>query len=102
MKTTDTELKTKRPGCIPGRGLKGPRRRWPAVRWVVGDGYLDRIAQAVRREREHQQVRLLECDSVAEHVFRCVCCGKVRGDQERREPNSEVCVRCVKDAGFWN
>jgi hypothetical protein len=26
----------------------------------------------------------------------------VRGEQERREPNSEVCMRCVRDAGFWN
>jgi len=83
---------------------KGARRkaRKAAVRWVVGEGYQDRIARAVRREREHQQVRLLECDSVAEHVFRCVCCGCVRGDQERREPASEVCMRCVRDAGFWN
>jgi hypothetical protein len=72
--------------------------------WWVGRGYLDRIARAVEREREHQRVPRLpmECDGVLAHVFQCVCCGRVRGDQERREPNSEVCIRCVVDAGFWN
>jgi hypothetical protein len=39
---------------------------------------------------------------VWEHVFRCVCCGRLRGDQERREPRSLVCIRCVREAGFWN
>jgi hypothetical protein len=26
----------------------------------------------------------------------------VRRGEERREPDSEVCMRCVEDAGFWN
>lgn len=66
------------------------------------EGYRDRIAQEVEREREHQRVRLPEGGGVWEHVFRCVCCGRLRGDQERREPRSLVCIRCVREAGFWN
>lgn len=100
---TDPKRAWKRMNTDVFTAMKRPRkRRKPPVRWAVGDGYQDRIARAVRREREHQEVRALECDSVADHLFRCVCCGRVRGEQERREPNSEVCMRCVRDAGFWN
>jgi hypothetical protein len=35
-------------------------------------------------------------------VFRCVCCGKTRGDEQRREPDSEVCRSCERAAGFLN
>src|SRR5689334_4228703 len=75
------------------RSSRRQRSSKQPVKWWVGRGYLDRLARAVEREREHRRVGTLECDSVAEHVFRCVCCGKVRGDQERREPESEVCIR---------
>lgn len=67
-----------------------------------GDGYRDRIARAIERERELRRVELPEHDGVWAHVFRCVCCGRLRGEQERREPNSGVCIRCVREAGFWN
>lgn len=43
-----------------------------------------------------------ERDAVWARAFRCVCCGRLRGDQERREPASEVCVRCVHEAGYLN
>jgi len=63
----------------------------------------DPIAAAFRRERERARIiGAPECESAAEHLFRCVCCGKVRGDHERREPASEVCARCVAEAGYWN
>ena len=78
---------------------KGPR--WPAVP-REDTGYLDRIARAVEREREHARVGVPERDAVWAHAFRCVCCGKLRGEQERREPRSEVCMRCVHEAGYLN
>lgn len=86
------------------QGRKG--RRGPKVRGVgVADDVLrDPLAAAYARERDHARVPPwpLEEDCVVDHLFRCVCCGKVRGDHERREPNSEVCVRCVREAGYWN
>jgi len=33
-------------------------------------------------------------------TFKCVCCGRNRKAEEQREPQSEVCVRCVRAAGF--
>lgn len=80
-----------------GRGMGGPM---PPV--LLDEGYQDRIAKAVEREREHRRVSAPERDSVAGHLFRCVCCGRVRSEEERREPKSELCMRCVREAGFWN
>ena len=65
-------------------------------------GYLDRIARAIEREREHARVGVPEREAVWARAFRCVCCGRLRGDQERREPRSEVCMRCVHEAGYLN
>ncbi len=70
--------------------------------WSVGTGHKDRIARAFEREREYRRVLTPECDSVLAHVFQCVCCGRVRGEEERREPRSCLCMRCVREAGFWN
>ena len=90
------------------------QRSWKKRKWyeAVGgrmgpvdlpdDNYQDLLARAIQRERDARRVRRPERDSVWAHVFRCVCCGRVRGEQERREPHSEVCIRCVRDAGFWN
>ncbi len=96
-------------GLMPAREyfrVKNERRRRMARQalWVPGDvgSYRDQIAAATAREREHRRVEMPECETVLDHVFRCVCCGQVRGDEERREPGSEVCLRCVGDAGFWN
>ena len=65
---------------------------------------VDFLGRAVTREREHVQQPWmpLEVDSVWMHVFRCVCCGRKRRIEERREPRSEVCVRCVREAGYEN
>ena len=112
METTETMV-TKSSGKprLGGRDPNFFKKRWARLRrmrrqgpWVPDDvgSYQDRIARAVRREREHRQVGTLESDSVIGHVFQCVCCGRVCGDEERREPSSEVCMRCVGDAGFWN
>ncbi len=92
------------------RGVPGDRRRKrcrktgrrkPAV-LVEDEGYLDRLARAVEREREHARVRVPERDAVWARAFRCVCCGRLRDDRERREPASLVCMRCVREAGYWN
>ena len=65
--------------------------------------FSDPITRAFAREREARTwVRFLEADCHAYHVFECVCCGKTRPDELRREPWSEVCVKCVREAGFWN
>jgi hypothetical protein len=33
-------------------------------------------------------------------VFRCLLCERVRPDEQRREPESEICIKCVEEAGF--
>jgi hypothetical protein len=78
--------------------------RMPVRCRQAGDPWRDPIALAFAREREARRYLPwpMEQDSVHWHVFRCVCCGKVRSDEERREPESEVCVRCVGEAGFVN
>jgi hypothetical protein len=65
-------------------------------------GAVDRLGRAFAREREHRRVLLLplEYDCVLAHVFKCACCGRTRREEERREPDSEVCLSCVRDAGF--
>jgi hypothetical protein len=75
----------------------------PAV-GAVDEGYTDPLARAVARERESVRVPPwpLEEDCVIDHVFRCVCCGRLRGDQERRESASLICIRCVREAGIFN
>lgn len=63
----------------------------------------DRIAAAFAREREARRcVAPLEYESALAHVFECACCGRIRREEERREPDSEVCVRCVRAAGFYS
>ena len=76
-------------------------RRRPVRRKAVGT-FQDRIAQAYDREREHARVGPPESETVWAQAFRCVCCGKLRGGRDRREPRSEVCAWCVAEAGFWN
>ena len=41
----------------------------------------------------------MEWETAAEHVFRCVCCERMRREEDRREPESEVCVQCVREGG---
>ena len=79
------------------------KRQGPKVRGV-DDVFRDPLAAAYERERDHARVPPwpLEEDCVTDHVFRCVCCGRLRGEQERREAQSLVCVRCVREAGYWN
>ncbi len=72
---------------------------------VVGLGVrIDLVGRAFAREHHAQRVLRwpMEYDSVFAHVFRCVCCGRMRGEEERREPRSCVCIRCVHQVGFWN
>jgi hypothetical protein len=98
-------MNTDEHGCA---AVKKKRRcgrggRMPAA-GPVDEGYRDPLARAVARERDHARVPPwpLEEDCAVEHVFRCVCCGRLRGDQERREGRSLVCIRCVREAGYWN
>jgi hypothetical protein len=81
------------------KGRKGPKR---AACRGAGNPWRDLIALAFAREREARRwLRWpLEYDSVYAHVFKCVCCGKTRPEEHRREPRSEVCVHCVREAGF--
>jgi hypothetical protein len=111
MQTTETETgrAKAKSGLVPAREYyREKRKRWQRLQrqppWVPGDvgTYRDRIARAVAREREQVRAAMPECETALDHVFRCVLCGRVRGDEERREPGSEVCLRCVEDAGFWN
>ena len=81
------------------RGRKEPGQR---TLFVMNEMFSDPITRAITRNREVVQAEVPERDTVWDHVFRCVCCGKLRGDEERQGPRSEVCLRCVQDAGFWN
>ena len=65
---------------------------------------LDLIARAFHREREARFWPVWQPDFIRlpPGAFRCVCCGRNRKAEERREPESEVCVRCVRAAGFVN
>ena len=64
----------------------------------------DRLRAAFEREREHQRRPRwpLEMEATWIHVFRCVCCNRRRREEHRREPRSEVCVFCVREAGLEN
>jgi hypothetical protein len=94
-------------GSLATKEHKGPERlkRRRGARCGGADFRLrDPIALAFARERDARRcvVWPLECESVFAHVFKCVCCGKTRPEEERREPESEVCVQCVRAAGFRN
>ena len=64
----------------------------------------DRISVAFEREREALFWPVWQPDFITlpPGPFKCVCCGRNRKAHERREPESEVCVRCVRLAGFEN
>jgi len=64
----------------------------------------DTIGKAFAREREARFWPVWQTGVVVMHaaIFKCVCCGKQRRSDERREPKSEVCIRCVRAAGYLN
>jgi hypothetical protein len=64
----------------------------------------DWIGESFAREREARRIVRWppEYESVFAHVFKCVCCGRTRPEEERREPHSDVCLSCVRAAGFGN
>lgn len=80
---------------------KRRRRPWP-FQPTAEPPFQDLIARAFAREREHTRVLPWppEYELVFAHCFNCVCCGKTRGEELRREPTSEVCIHCVAAAGF--
>ena len=65
---------------------------------------VDLIGRAFAREREALFWPVWQPESVPlpPGAFKCVCCVRNRSANERREPESEVCVRCVREAGFSN
>jgi hypothetical protein len=65
---------------------------------------LDLIAAAFHRELEARFWPVWQPDFIRlpPGAFKCVCCGRNRKAEERREPESEVCMRCVRAAGFEN
>jgi hypothetical protein len=65
---------------------------------------IDLIGRAFAREAEARRWPVWQPDfiEVTFSSFRCVCCNRMRKAEERREPESEVCVRCVRAAGFSN
>jgi hypothetical protein len=64
----------------------------------------DLVARAFRREREARRWPGWQSEVFWQppSLFKCVCCGRQRSDADRREPDSEVCLRCVRAAGYWN
>ena len=70
----------------------------------IAVAYADVITRAFQREREARRWPVWAPDILLlpPGAFKCVCCGRNRAAEERREPKSEVCVRCVRMAGFEN
>lgn len=62
----------------------------------------DPLERACQRERSERPLPglAMEHESVFAHVFRCECCDRTRRDEGRREPDSSVCIQCVREAGF--
>lgn len=65
---------------------------------------VDRIGRAFARERRAKFWPVWPSGVVVVHaaIFKCVCCDKQRRSDERREPESEVCIRCERAAGYLN
>ena len=84
------------------KGHEGRRGRRQRALLVLTEMFSDPITRAIARDRELRRVGVPEDDTVWDHVFWCVCCGRLRGEEERREPRSSLCIRCVREAGFWN
>ena len=61
----------------------------------------EHLLRAIAREREAGRspwpMELHTCDT---RVFRCELCGRQRPEEQRREPESEICIKCVEEAGF--
>ena len=78
------------------------RRRTTAIQGARFDATGDRLTAAWAREREHQWSPRVPVgyDSTWAHVFRCECCLKLRREEDRRESESEICIQCVRAAGF--
>jgi hypothetical protein len=93
------------PGSSAAKERKeGKRRRRKAASPEANEeGFSDPITRALKRNREATRyVRFPEGECWLDRVFQCVCCGKWRPNNNRREPRSEVCLHCVAEAGFWN
>jgi hypothetical protein len=84
-----------------GHDVRKRRKSHGRMIYVVAEEFRDPITRAYERERR-ARVRFLEEDCGGEHLFKCVCCGRRRTNGKRREPDSEVCIHCVREAGFWN
>jgi hypothetical protein len=65
---------------------------------------MDLVGRAFARERSELRWPVWQAEVFwrPPSQFKCVCCGRSRRDQERREPRSEVCLRCVRAAGYEN
>ncbi len=90
-----------------GRLDVGPwwrRRRKPRpgeLPYGVREVFSDPITRAFARERAAGVYANWQARERAAGVeFKCVCCERTRPGRERREPGSQVCVRCVQEAGF--
>ena len=60
------------------------------------------LFKALKRDRELQRPAWpMELHSSYDHVFRCELCNRLRRDEQRREPDSEICIKCVEEAGFF-
>jgi hypothetical protein len=58
------------------------------------------VTPFVLKRPDRVEVPPLENDTVHWHVFKCELCGRVRNEDDRREPDSEICRFCEEDAGF--
>lgn len=60
------------------------------------------ILRGLTREYERgRRVWPPSYQSVHQRVFRCELCNRERPEEQRREPQSEICIKCVEEAGFY-
>lgn len=61
---------------------------------------MDALAKSIERNREFLRIVIPERSCVWAQVFYCCVCKKQRPVEQRRDRNSDVCVKCVAAAGF--
>lgn len=63
--------------------------------------HFERLLRAIEREWPNDPASWpMELHCCRARTFRCELCGRRQAEEKRREPGSEICAGCVRDAGF--
>ena len=63
---------------------------------------IDALEAAAEREMDARKCRVPELITAADLSFKCELCGHTKPSERRREPDSEICIDCVIEAGFYD